>query len=69
LTKVADAAKPLYGSLDEQQKLVFGLLSRDNAHATSRQTGGGNNNGPTRDGAHVSLPVRSPKTADAQRGA
>jgi hypothetical protein len=29
LKKVADAAKPLYGSLDEHQKLVFGFLSRE----------------------------------------
>ena len=27
--KVADAAKPLYDSLDEQQKRVFGFLSRE----------------------------------------
>jgi hypothetical protein len=29
LKKVADAAKPLYDSLDEQQKRVFGFLSRE----------------------------------------
>jgi hypothetical protein len=29
LEKVADAAKPLYGSLDDQQKRVFGFLSRE----------------------------------------
>jgi hypothetical protein len=29
LEKVADAAKPLYDSLDEQQKRVFGFLSRE----------------------------------------
>ena len=29
LKKVAEAAKPLYDSLDEQQKRVFGLLSRE----------------------------------------
>jgi hypothetical protein len=29
LKKVADAAKPLYGSLDEHQKPVLGLLSRE----------------------------------------
>jgi len=29
LKKVADAAKPLYGSLDEEQKRVFGFLSRE----------------------------------------
>ena len=29
LKKVADAAKPLYASLDEQQKRVFGFLSRE----------------------------------------
>ena len=29
LKKLADAAKPLYDSLDEQQKRVFGFLSRE----------------------------------------
>jgi hypothetical protein len=29
LKKVADAAKPLYNSLDEEQKRVFGFLSRE----------------------------------------
>jgi zinc resistance-associated protein len=29
LKKVADAAKPLYDSLDEEQKRVFGFLSRE----------------------------------------
>ena len=29
LKKVADAAKPLYDNLDEQQKRVFGFLSRE----------------------------------------
>jgi hypothetical protein len=29
LKKVADAAKPLYDSLDGQQKRVFGFLSRE----------------------------------------
>jgi LTXXQ motif family protein len=29
LKKIADAAKPLYDSLDEQQKRVFGFLSRE----------------------------------------
>jgi hypothetical protein len=29
LKKVADAAKPLYDSLDERQKRVFGFLSRE----------------------------------------
>lgn len=29
LTKVADSAKPLYDSLDDQQKRVFGFLSRE----------------------------------------
>ena len=29
LKKVADAARPLYDSLDEQQKRVFGFLSRE----------------------------------------
>jgi hypothetical protein len=32
LKKVADAAKPLYDSLDEQQKRVFGMLSREMMH-------------------------------------
>jgi hypothetical protein len=29
LTKLADSAKPLYNSLDDQQKRVFGFLSRE----------------------------------------
>jgi hypothetical protein len=29
LKKVADAAKPLYDSLDEEQKRIFGFLSRE----------------------------------------
>jgi hypothetical protein len=29
LKKVADAARPLYDSLDEEQKRVFGFLSRE----------------------------------------
>ena len=32
LKKVADAAKPLYDSLDQEQKRVFGFLSREMMH-------------------------------------
>jgi zinc resistance-associated protein len=46
LKKVADAAKPLYDSLDERQKRVFGFLSREMMRMRHREMGMGMGMGP-----------------------
>jgi hypothetical protein len=48
LKKVADAGKPLYASLDEQQKRMFGFLSREMMMAGHGHGGMGAIMGPSR---------------------
>jgi hypothetical protein len=58
LKKVADAAKPLYDNLDEQQKRVFGFLSREMMRMRHHGTGMGPGDDHRRHGEEEGGPCR-----------